>query len=48
MATGHVATYISMAPHQEANVRRLGFGDEDIGCGPSRRLVDAIVVRAAK
>ncbi|MEE1768139.1 MULTISPECIES: TIGR03620 family F420-dependent LLM class oxidoreductase [unclassified Streptomyces] len=44
VATAHVAGYVSMAPHQEANVRRLGFGDEDIVGGPSRRLVDAIVV----
>ncbi|NDZ81073.1 TIGR03620 family F420-dependent LLM class oxidoreductase [Streptomyces sp. SID10853] len=43
VATAHVAGYVSMAPHQEANVRRLGFGDEDIVGGPSRRLVDAIV-----
>jgi probable F420-dependent oxidoreductase len=43
VATAHVAGYVSMAPHQEANVRRLGFGDEDILAGPSRRLVDAIV-----
>lgn len=43
VATAHVAGYVSMAPHQEANVRRLGFGDEDITGGPSRRLVDAIV-----
>ncbi|MET9427197.1 MULTISPECIES: TIGR03620 family F420-dependent LLM class oxidoreductase [unclassified Streptomyces] len=43
VATAHVAGYLAAAPHQEANVRRLGFGDEDIGGGPSRRLVDAIV-----
>jgi len=43
VATAHVAGYVSMAPHQEANVRRLGFGDADIVGGPSRRLVDAIV-----
>lgn len=42
VATAHVAGYLS-APHQEANVRRLGFNDEDIVGGPSRRLVDAIV-----
>jgi probable F420-dependent oxidoreductase len=42
VATAHVAPYL-MAPHQEASVRRLGFGDEDIAGGPSRRLVDAIV-----
>ncbi|MFC0598674.1 TIGR03620 family F420-dependent LLM class oxidoreductase [Streptomyces palmae] len=43
VATAHVAAYLAAAPHQEANVRRLGFGDEDIVGGPSRRLVDAIV-----
>jgi probable F420-dependent oxidoreductase len=43
LATAHVAGYVAMAPHQEANVRRLGFGDADILAGPSRRLVDAIV-----
>jgi probable F420-dependent oxidoreductase len=43
IATEHVAGYVSMAPHQAANVRRLGFGDADIVGGPSRRLVDAIV-----
>ncbi|MCT2590176.1 TIGR03620 family F420-dependent LLM class oxidoreductase [Streptomyces sp. N2-109] len=42
-ATAHVAAYVSMAPHQEASVRRLGFGDDEIVGGPSRRLVDAIV-----
>ncbi|MEU0992171.1 TIGR03620 family F420-dependent LLM class oxidoreductase [Streptomyces sp. NPDC005953] len=45
VATAHVAGYISKAPHQVANVRRLGFGDEDIIGGPSRRLVDAIVAQ---
>ncbi|MGA4844010.1 TIGR03620 family F420-dependent LLM class oxidoreductase [Streptomyces sp. G45] len=43
VAARHVAGYLAMAPHQEANVRRLGFGDEDIVGGPSRRLLDAIV-----
>ncbi|MFF7243541.1 TIGR03620 family F420-dependent LLM class oxidoreductase [Embleya sp. NPDC008237] len=43
LATTHVAMYVQSAPHQQANVRRLGFGDEDIVGGPSRRLVDAIV-----
>lgn len=42
-ATAHVAMYVSLAAHQEASVRRLGFGDEDIVGGPSRALVDAIV-----
>lgn len=41
-ATAHVAGYLAGAPHHEANLRRLGFGDEDIA-GPSRRLVDAVV-----
>ncbi|MFJ8165485.1 TIGR03620 family F420-dependent LLM class oxidoreductase [Streptomyces sp. NPDC096136] len=43
VATAHVAGYVSGAPHQQANLRRLGFGDEDLVGGPSRRLVDAIV-----
>ncbi|MEU3750249.1 MULTISPECIES: TIGR03620 family F420-dependent LLM class oxidoreductase [Streptomyces] len=43
VATAHVAMYLAAAAHQEANVRRLGFGDADIVGGPSRRLVDAIV-----
>jgi probable F420-dependent oxidoreductase len=43
VATAHVAGYLAMAPHHEANVRRLGFADQDIIGGPSRRLVDAIV-----
>lgn len=43
LATAHVAGYIAAAPHQLANVRRLGFDDADTAGGPSRRLVDAIV-----
>ncbi|CAM5437617.1 LLM class F420-dependent oxidoreductase [Streptomyces spiroverticillatus] len=43
VATAHVAMYVAAAPHQQANVRRLGFGDADVVGGPSRRLVDAIV-----
>jgi probable F420-dependent oxidoreductase len=43
LATAHVAMYLTLAPHQQANVRRLGFGDADTVGGPSRRLVDAIV-----
>ncbi|MGW0662710.1 TIGR03620 family F420-dependent LLM class oxidoreductase [Streptodolium elevatio] len=43
LATAHVAGYVGQAAHQEANVRRLGFGDADIAGVPSRRLVDAIV-----
>ncbi|MCX4870082.1 TIGR03620 family F420-dependent LLM class oxidoreductase [Streptomyces sp. NBC_00825] len=44
VATEHVAGYLS-APHQEANVGRLGFNDEDIVGGPSRRMVDALVAQ---
>ncbi|MCK9897820.1 TIGR03620 family F420-dependent LLM class oxidoreductase [Frankia sp. AgB32] len=43
LATAHVAGYVAMAAHHEANVRRLGFDDADLVGGPSRRLVDAIV-----
>ncbi|MFJ2767922.1 hypothetical protein [Streptomyces sp. NPDC087300] len=44
VATQHVGFYVTRAPHQAANMRRLGFGDEDMAGGrPSRRLVDAIV-----
>lgn len=44
VAARHVADYVASAPHQAANVRRMGFGDEDVAGGrPSRRLVDAIV-----
>lgn len=42
VATQHVKFYVDQAPHQSANVRRLGFGEEDLA-GPSRRLVDALV-----
>lgn len=43
VAAAHVAGYVANAPHQAANVRRMGFGEEDTAGGPSRRLVDAIV-----
>jgi probable F420-dependent oxidoreductase len=43
VAAAHVAGYISAAPHQEVNMRRLGFSDDDLVGGPSRRLIDAIV-----
>jgi probable F420-dependent oxidoreductase len=42
-ATAHVAGYVAAAPHHQANLRRLGFSDDDLADGPSRRLVDAIV-----
>ncbi|MFI0975751.1 TIGR03620 family F420-dependent LLM class oxidoreductase [Streptomyces sp. NPDC021093] len=47
VATAHVGLYVAAAPHQQASLRRLGFGDADLSGGPnggpSRRLVDAIV-----
>ncbi|WP_433713724.1 TIGR03620 family F420-dependent LLM class oxidoreductase [Nocardia sp. CA-084685] len=43
VATAHVGGYLESAPHQVANVRRFGFGDEDIAGGPSSRLVDSVV-----
>lgn len=41
-ATAYVSAYASGAPHQAANLRRLGFDDDDLA-GPSGRLVDAIM-----
>ncbi len=43
VATAHVAAYVAVESHQTANLRRLGFDDDDILGSPSRRLVDAIV-----
>ncbi|WP_280232521.1 TIGR03620 family F420-dependent LLM class oxidoreductase [Nocardia cyriacigeorgica] len=43
VARAHVAGYVTTAPHQQANIRRFGYGDADIVGGPSDRLVDAIV-----
>ncbi|ATY10219.1 TIGR03620 family F420-dependent LLM class oxidoreductase [Amycolatopsis sp. AA4] len=43
IAREHVAGYVRMAPHQRANLRRLGYSDEDLANGGSDRLVDAIV-----
>ncbi|WP_244305561.1 hypothetical protein [Kitasatospora cheerisanensis] len=42
-ATAHVAVYTTYAAHQQANLRRLGFTDQDLAPAPSRRLVDALV-----
>ncbi len=38
----HMATYLTL-PNYTNNLRRLGWGDEDLGDGGSDRLVDAIV-----
>ncbi|MFE3171011.1 TIGR03620 family F420-dependent LLM class oxidoreductase [Amycolatopsis sp. NPDC059090] len=43
IAREHVATYVRLAPHQRANLRRLGYPEEDLADGGSDRLVDAIV-----
>jgi probable F420-dependent oxidoreductase len=42
LARAHVAPYLEL-PNYAANLRRLGFGDDDLDAGPSARLVDALV-----
>jgi probable F420-dependent oxidoreductase len=39
---GHMAIYLGL-PNYVNNLRRLGFGDDDLKDGGSNRLVDAIV-----
>jgi probable F420-dependent oxidoreductase len=41
-ARAHMATYLTL-PNYTNNLRRLGWGDEDLDDGGSDRLVDAIV-----
>ena len=43
IAREHVAGYVRLAAHQRANLRRLGYTEEDLSDGGSDRLVDAIV-----
>ena len=43
IARAHVADYLRL-PNYVANLRRLGFGDEDVTGNGSARLVDALVV----
>ena len=43
VARGHMATYLGL-PNYTNNLRRLGWGDEDLEPPGSDRLVDAIVV----
>ncbi len=43
VAEANIGAYLDSAPHQVANLRRLGFGDADITGRPSSRLVDSIV-----
>jgi probable F420-dependent oxidoreductase len=42
IARGHMGTYLGL-PNYVNNLKRLGFGDDDIANGGSDRLVDAIV-----
>jgi probable F420-dependent oxidoreductase len=42
VARGHMATYLTL-PNYTNNLRRFGWGDEDLADGGSDRLVDAIV-----
>jgi probable F420-dependent oxidoreductase len=42
VARAHMAIYLSL-PNYTQNLRRLGWGDDDLGGGGSDRLVDAIV-----
>ena len=41
-ARAHMATYLTL-PNYTNNLRRLGWGDDDLGDGGSDKLVDAIV-----
>jgi probable F420-dependent oxidoreductase len=41
-ARAHMAIYLTL-PNYTNNLRRLGFGDDDLGGGGSDRLVDALV-----
>ena len=43
MARGHMATYLGL-PNYTNNLRRFGWGDDDLADGGSDALVDAIVV----
>ena len=42
LGRGHLATYLGL-PNYTNNLRRLGFGDDDLSGGGSDRLVDALV-----
>ncbi|WP_406642129.1 TIGR03620 family F420-dependent LLM class oxidoreductase [Amycolatopsis sp. WGS_07] len=43
IAREHVGGYVRLAPHQRANLLRLGYTEADLADGASDRLVDAIV-----
>jgi probable F420-dependent oxidoreductase len=42
LARGYASTYIGL-PNYTQNLRRFGFGDEDIDGGGSDRLIDAVI-----
>ncbi|WP_163509674.1 TIGR03620 family F420-dependent LLM class oxidoreductase [Fodinicola acaciae] len=44
LARQHIQPYVKIAQHHQNNLRRLGFGDDDLVDGGSDRLVDALVV----
>jgi probable F420-dependent oxidoreductase len=42
LARGYARTYLGL-PNYTGNLRRFGFGDEDIDGGGSDRLIDAVI-----
>lgn len=42
VARGHMATYLNL-PNYTNNLRRFGWGDEDLADGGSDRLIDAVI-----
>ncbi len=42
LARGYASTYLGL-PNYTQNLRRFGFGDEDIDDGGSDRLIDAVI-----
>jgi probable F420-dependent oxidoreductase len=43
IAREEASVYLEQAPHHQANLRRLGFTDEDLGNGGSDRLIDSVI-----
>jgi hypothetical protein len=43
IARKEATIYLEQAPHDQANLRRLGFTDADLADGGSDRLIDALV-----
>ena len=42
LARGYARTYLGL-PNYTQNLRRFGYGDDDIGGGGSDRLIDAVI-----